>query len=159
MFAARAEAVYSMLLSLSLIVDCFVIDEKGGRENGRGRVLFPTHFYWSDARCVCDRAITAAARNLTTKLRAASALPLRVVSVQPLSAALRDTAAFPPLVHPLATAKLSGGADGGDLGRVPRCLEPLELLVQLEGSGKICLFPLTTVYKYTAREKEGVHWI
>ena len=73
-------------------------------------------------------------RNLTTKLRATSALPLRVVAVQPVSAALRDTAAFPPLLHPLATANL-GAAARGDLGRVPRCLEPLELLVQLEGSG------------------------
>ncbi len=73
-------------------------------------------------------------RNLTTKLRATSALPLRVVAVQPVSAALRDTTAFPPLPHPLATANL-GAAARGDLGRVPRCLEPLELLVQLEGSG------------------------
>ncbi len=32
MFTVRAEAVFSMLLSLSLIVKCFVIDEKGGRE-------------------------------------------------------------------------------------------------------------------------------
>lgn len=79
------------------------------------------------------RAITGAVRSLTTKLRAAGSLPLRIVSVQPLSAAVRDTAAFPPLPHPLAAA---GPAAGAGTGRMPRCLEPLELAVQLEGSGE-----------------------
>ncbi|CAL8472362.1 g11905 [Coccomyxa elongata] len=88
-----------------------------------------------DAFAGAHRALTAAVRNLTMKLRATSALPLRIVAVQPLSAALRDTTAFPPLPHPLATANL-GAAARGDLGRVPRCLERLELLVQLEGSGR-----------------------
>lgn len=99
---------------------------------------------FSNTMCAGDRSITAAARNLTTKLRAASGVPLRIVSVQPLSAALRDTAAFPPVPHPLATAKLGVLSGRGDLGRVPRCLEPQELLVQLEGSGRFSL--CTTLY-------------
>ena len=56
-------------------------------------------------------------------------MALRVLAVTPASAVLRHTAPFPPLPHPLAGG--AGSVDGG----VPRCLEPLELLVQLEGSG------------------------
>ena len=58
--------------------------------------------------------------------------------MQPAAAALRHTAPFPPLPHPLAGG--GGGAGGAGPGDgMPRCLEPLELLVQLEGSGAWCL--------------------
>lgn len=54
--------------------------------------------------------------------------------MQPLGAAQRHTAPFPPRPHPLARA---GGAvaDGWGDGDVARCLEPSELLVHLESSG------------------------
>lgn len=56
----------------------------------------------------------------------------QVVGVQPLSAVSRHTAAFVPLPHPWV-----GGPprQAGKHGRVPRCLEPIEVMVQLEGSG------------------------
>lgn len=75
------------------------------------------------------RGVEAALAKLARQLRALSGVALRVLAVTPASAVLRHTAPFPPLPHPLAGG--AGSADGG----VPRCLEPLELLVQLEGSG------------------------
>lgn len=67
---------------------------------------------------------------LGKQLRSASSLPLKVVAVQPLSAAARHTAAFPPLPHPLA-----GGQRARPGARLPRCVEAIELMAQLEGSG------------------------
>ena len=66
-------------------------------------------------------------------------LPLKVVALQPLSAPARHTAAFPPLPHLLllGPAARDGGA-GADAERVPRCLEAVHLMVQLEGSGERC---------------------
>lgn len=62
---------------------------------------------------------------------ASDSLPLRVVSVQPLAAVLRHAAAFPPLPHLLAGAPRDALASD----HVARCLQPVELLCQLEGSG------------------------
>ncbi len=85
-----------------------------------------------------DRGAEEALAKLTRQLRGLSGVALRVLAVQPAAAALRHTAPFPPLPHPLAGG--GGGAGGAARGDgVPRCLEPLELLVQLEGSGAWCL--------------------
>ena len=58
---------------------------------------------------------------------------LQVVGVQPLSTVTRHTCTFYPLAHPLA-----GGSTRGlcDAPSIPRCVEPMEVLVQLQGSGE-----------------------
>jgi U3 small nucleolar RNA-associated protein 22 len=58
--------------------------------------------------------------------------PLQVNTVQALSATLRHTAPFFPQPHPLAGGPIAAGG----LPSLPRCLAPLDLMVQLEGSGK-----------------------
>jgi hypothetical protein len=78
-----------------------------------------------------SRQIEAAIAKLGKQLRSASSLPLKIVAVQPLSAAARHTAAFPPLPHPLA-----GGPHADPSGCLARCLDTMDLLAQLEGSGK-----------------------
>ncbi len=72
--------------------------------------------------CACSKRL----RSL-----ASDSLPLRVVAVQPLAPVLRHAAAFPPLPHLLAGAPHDALASE----HVARCLEPVELLCQLEGSG------------------------
>ena len=85
------------------------------------------------------RDLEAALAKLGKQLRAVGSLPLKVVALQPLSAAARHTAAFPPLPHPLLLGPAARpGASEADMGRVPRCLEAVHLLVQLEGSGELC---------------------
>ena len=82
-------------------------------------------------------ASPSAARPLCSKrLRslASDSLPLRVVAVQPLAPVLRHAAAFPPLPHLLAGAPRDALASD----HVARCLEPVELLCQLEGTGERC---------------------
>lgn len=84
-------------------------------------------------RVAAFRQLDAAAAALTKQLRALSTLVLKVVSVQPLAAALRHTQPFPPRPHPLAA---TAGPGLSMSGSVPRCLEPVQMLVQLENSGK-----------------------
>ncbi len=79
---------------------------------------------------VACRQIEAAMLKLGKQLRSASSLPLKIVAVQPLSAAARHTAAFPPLPHPFA-----GGQRADSSAKVDRCLDTIDLLAQLEGSG------------------------
>lgn len=67
---------------------------------------------------------------LSKQLRGLTGLALKVITSQPLSATSRHTAPFYPLPHPLA-----GAGQGSESQRIPRCLEPTELLLQLEGSG------------------------
>jgi U3 small nucleolar RNA-associated protein 22 len=92
-----------------------------------------------DADMDAVRACEAAAERLGKQLRSVGGgeqeLPLRIVTVQPLAATLRHAAVFPPLPHQLAGA---AAADAGRAERdqVPRCLEPVELLCGLEGSGR-----------------------
>ena len=74
------------------------------------------------------RQIEAAIAKLGKQLRSAESLPLKIVAVQPLSAAARHTAAFPPLPHPFAGGQRSSA-------KIGRCLETIDLLAQLEGSG------------------------
>ncbi|PRW05744.1 nucleolar 6, partial [Chlorella sorokiniana] len=87
-----------------------------------------------DADVRAARLCEAAAERLSKRLRslASDSLPLRVVAVQPLAPVLRHAAAFSPLPHLLAGAPRDALASE----HVARCLEPVELLCQLEGSGK-----------------------
>ncbi|GIL57828.1 hypothetical protein Vafri_13058 [Volvox africanus] len=87
------------------------------------------------------RAAEAAVDKLTKQLRTLDRLALKVVGVQPLSAVARGTAPLPPQPHPLAggsMAAMVGHAGGGPAGGwvIPRCLDPLEVLVTLENSGR-----------------------
>lgn len=69
---------------------------------------------------------------LSKRLRLIQDLPLRVSSVQPIDPAFRFTSVFPPEPHPLAN-------DEVDVPRLrkltPSCIQPLEVMIQLEGSG------------------------
>ena len=87
----------------------------------------------SETGPVRHRQIDAALVRLGKQLRSLSSLALKVVSVQPLSAAARHTSAFAPLPHPFA------GGPGARGVKVARCIDPLEVLVQLEGSGGLPL--------------------
>ncbi|WJZ86013.1 hypothetical protein VitviT2T_005516 [Vitis vinifera] len=69
---------------------------------------------------------------LSKRLHLLKDIPLKVSSVQPLDSAFRFTSVFPPEPHPLANEKSA----------VPRlnkltstCIQPLEVMIQLEGSG------------------------
>ncbi|KAK9129870.1 hypothetical protein Sjap_010357 [Stephania japonica] len=70
---------------------------------------------------------------LSKCLRKLDDIPLRVISVQPLDSAFRLTSVFPPQPHPLATAK---GTGLKSKKLVSTCIQPLEVLIQLERSGK-----------------------
>ena len=81
---------------------------------------------------VASRSADAALTKLSKQLRGLTDLALKVVGVQPLSGVSRHTPGFYPRPHPLA-----GGGGGLEEGReVARCLEPLEVMVQLEGTGE-----------------------
>ncbi|GAQ85560.1 U3 small nucleolar RNA-associated protein 22 [Klebsormidium nitens] len=76
---------------------------------------------------------------LSKRLRGLTDLPLKVVSVQPLSAALCHTAVFPPQPHPLAFDGEKPPPEAAEALRskkVPACLDPLGVLLTLEGSGR-----------------------
>ncbi|KAF9609709.1 hypothetical protein IFM89_018157 [Coptis chinensis] len=69
---------------------------------------------------------------LSKRLRNLEDIPLRVSSVQPLDSAFRFTSVFPPEPHPMAYEK--------DVSRKspkfsPTCVQPLKVMIQLEGSG------------------------
>lgn len=76
-------------------------------------------------------ALHASLDRLGERIRGLESVPLKVVSVAPVSAAFRSMAPFPPEPHPLCGGDLSALAAGA-----PACVEPLEILVQLEGSGR-----------------------
>ncbi|KAK9799804.1 hypothetical protein WJX73_000582 [Symbiochloris irregularis] len=85
-----------------------------------------------ERQMAAQRQLQEATDLLAKQLRS---LPLALVitAVQPRSPAARRTAAFPPEAHPLAGAPAEACAH---VLKVPRCLQPVELLVQLEGSGR-----------------------
>ena len=84
-----------------------------------------------------QRAMDATLDTLTNQLRSTEGLALKVVGVQPVGAAARQTATFGPTPHPLATAAVGSGGLGRLSGiKIPRCMEPIEVLVQLESSGE-----------------------
>ncbi|XLR10635.1 hypothetical protein S83_038573 [Arachis hypogaea] len=69
---------------------------------------------------------------LSKRLRLIEDLPLKVSSVQPLDSAFRFTSVFPPEPHLLANEKF----ESLRLNKyVPSCIQPLEVMIQLEGSG------------------------
>lgn len=83
------------------------------------------------AQLAAARQLDTAADRLGKTMRGLTSLPLKVVTVQAVSAIARHTTAFTPLPHPFA-----GGPAAAPGLPVPRCLEPIELQVQLENSGR-----------------------
>ncbi|XP_019423401.1 PREDICTED: nucleolar protein 6 isoform X2 [Lupinus angustifolius] len=69
---------------------------------------------------------------LSKRLRLIEDLPLKVSSVQPLDSAFRLTSVFPPEPHLLANEKFESPRVNKF---VPSCIPPLEVMIQLEGSG------------------------
>ncbi|KAG8659917.1 nucleolar protein 6 isoform X2 [Manihot esculenta] len=80
----------------------------------------------------CSANLLAVFEVLSKRLRQIEDIPLKVSSVQPLDPAFRFTSVFPPRPHPLATEK-------GHLPKLQKhissCIQPLEVMIQLEGSG------------------------
>ena len=94
---------------------------KGTLPEGNSRVSSPSTFIQS-----LDR--------LTKRVKELKELPLKVINVQPLSPAFRGTDPFPPQPHPLAFGAGIGLGQSED--QIPVCPKPLDVLVQLEGSGR-----------------------
>ncbi|KAJ7944284.1 Nucleolar protein 6 [Quillaja saponaria] len=69
---------------------------------------------------------------LSKRLRLIQDIPLRVSSVQPLDSAFRFTSVFPPEPHQLANEKINSLRLHKP---IPSCIQPLEVVIQLEGSG------------------------
>ncbi|XP_047334495.1 nucleolar protein 6 [Impatiens glandulifera] len=69
---------------------------------------------------------------LSKRLRLLSDIPLKITSVQPLDPAFRHTSVFPPEPHPVAVEK---GVNLKKKQLTSTCLQPLEVMIQLEGSG------------------------
>lgn len=70
---------------------------------------------------------------LSKRLRTLEGLPLIISSVQPLDSAFRQTSVFPPMPHPLASEKVQ---KEWSQKLIPTCIQPLEVMIQFEGSGK-----------------------
>ena len=81
------------------------------------------------------RSIEDAVTRLGKKLRSLDGLILTIVGTQALAPVLRHAAVFPPRPHRLA-GSLSGGVHATEGELIPRCPPAIELLCQLEGSGK-----------------------
>ncbi|XP_057529291.1 uncharacterized protein LOC130807910 isoform X1 [Amaranthus tricolor] len=79
--------------------------------------------------------------NLSKCLRTLDDIPLRVSSVQPLDSAFRLTSVFPPEPHPLAGEK---GSFLRTIKVATTCVQPVEVLIQLEGSGNWPMDELAT---------------
>jgi U3 small nucleolar RNA-associated protein 22 len=71
---------------------------------------------------------------LAKRMKEMKEVPLRVVNVQPLSPAFRGTDPFPPQPHQLAFG--AGIGLGKSDEQMPVCPRTLDVLVQLEGSGR-----------------------
>lgn len=70
---------------------------------------------------------------LSKRIRGLDDLPLKISSIQPLHAAFRHAAVFPPEVHVLADGRPT---EGFSHEWVAACADPCEVMVQLEGSGR-----------------------
>ncbi|KAG8383986.1 hypothetical protein BUALT_Bualt04G0070800 [Buddleja alternifolia] len=70
--------------------------------------------------------------DLSKHLRLLDDIPLRISSVQPLDSAFRLTSVFPPAPHPLAHEE---GIRVKLEKPTATCIQPLEVMIQLEGSG------------------------
>lgn len=80
-----------------------------------------------------SRAADAALDSLTKQLRSLNDLALKVIGVQPLSSVTRHTCCFYPEPHPLAEG--SGARAYSSGAHVPRVLEAIDVMVQLESTG------------------------
>ena len=79
-----------------------------------------------------ERNCSEGATRLGKMLKSLDEVTLGVVNTQPVSDVLRSTSVFPPFMHELAGAV--SHPERSNL--IPRCLKPIEILCQLEGSGK-----------------------
>lgn len=70
--------------------------------------------------------------NLSKRLRDIEDLPLKIVSVQPISPVFSHADVFPPQPHPVAE---DASSQKIPTNAVPVYVDPLEILLQLEGSG------------------------
>lgn len=86
------------------------------------------------AEVMASRAADAALDALTKHLRTLSDLVLKVIGVQPLSSVTRHTCCFYPQPHPLAEGSGSRAYTPGV--KVPRVLEAIPVMVQLESTGE-----------------------
>ncbi|XP_051127399.1 uncharacterized protein LOC127248890 [Andrographis paniculata] len=70
--------------------------------------------------------------DLSKHLRLLDDIPLKISSVQPLGSAFRLTSVYPPAPHPLAHEE---GCRIKLEKPTATCIQPLEIMIQLEGSG------------------------
>ncbi|CAA0839558.1 Unknown protein [Striga hermonthica] len=78
-----------------------------------------------------SKNLLKAYEELSKLLRLLDDIPLKISSVQPLDSAFRLTSVFPPAPHPLAH-------EGNQMKMkkpTASCIRPLEIMIQLEGSG------------------------
>lgn len=80
------------------------------------------------------KALVQSLDRLSKRMKELKDLPLKVVNVQPLSAAFRGTDPFPPKPHQLAFG--AGIGMGRSDEHMSVCPKALDVLVQLEGSGR-----------------------
>ncbi|CAI9114714.1 OLC1v1015496C1 [Oldenlandia corymbosa var. corymbosa] len=77
-----------------------------------------------------SKSLLPAFDELSKRLRHLDDIPLNISSVQPLNSAFRFASVFPPMPHPLAFEKQV------KLQKLTStCIQPLEVMIQLEGSG------------------------
>ncbi|KAF3796060.1 Nucleolar protein 6 [Nymphaea thermarum] len=97
---------------------------------------------------------------LSKRLRSLEDLPLRISSVQLLDSASRRASVFPPEPHPLAHEK---DVRLGSRSAIPTCVQPMEVMIQLEGSGNwpldsIALEKTKTAFLLKIGESLQKHW-
>lgn len=83
---------------------------------------------------IASRSCIETVNKLGKMLKSLDDVTLEVVNTQPLSPVTRHTAVCPPIPHPLAGHNSLSMAES--LKTIPRCLSAVEILCQLEGSGK-----------------------
>ncbi len=79
-----------------------------------------------------ERACFDCVTRLGKMLKSLDGVTLGIVNIQPVSAVHRNTALYPPLPHELA----GGTSEISKSDTIPRCVPIMELLCQLEGSGR-----------------------
>ncbi|CAN4080066.1 unnamed protein product [Withania somnifera] len=79
-----------------------------------------------------SKSLLVALEELSKRLLQLNDIPLKVSTVQALDSAVRLTSVFPPMPHPLAHEK---GVDIKLRKPVSTCINPVEVMIQLEGSG------------------------
>ncbi|XP_059293198.1 uncharacterized protein LOC132046556 isoform X2 [Lycium ferocissimum] len=79
-----------------------------------------------------SKSLLVALEELSKRLLQLNDIPLKVSTVQALDSAARLTSVFPPMPHPLAHEK---GVQIKPRKPVSTCINPVEVMIQLEGSG------------------------